>query len=248
MKPFIHIAGLFRSGTTLVQELLTEQDKSFIFHEPRFGDGIWQFEEHDRRYLRKWGWDPPKFSTIGDTWKWFMEDKGIQIGAKEVRNNGSALYYDSWQGNARLIVVDRDPYDIYMSCVGMMMRSNADFTWRPQYLPLSAINLFREVKPEIWLINKLWDHYYHVLCKRIVDYVDLCNFTGFEDLYTFCESDVTKPDVGGYHAILARGKYEIDKHKGQITQGSIKYEYSGEMVDREAAKFRQLVNREKLWR
>ena len=79
MRPFLYVAGLFRSGTTLVQELLTQKGKSFIFHEPRFGDGWWQFEEHDRRFLREcWGLSLPKFTNIGDTWSYFQNDLGLQ--------------------------------------------------------------------------------------------------------------------------------------------------------------------------
>lgn len=36
MKPFIYIAAFVRSGSTLLQEMLTYLPYSYIFHEPSF--------------------------------------------------------------------------------------------------------------------------------------------------------------------------------------------------------------------
>jgi hypothetical protein len=68
-------------------------------------------------------------------------------------------------------------------------------------------------------------------------------------LYGFCESDVKHPDIGGYHNVLKRGKYETEKHKGQITRESLSYETADlpSNVELEALKFRKLVNEEKSW-
>ena len=242
MKPFIVISGLFRSGTTLLQEMLTEKDTSFIFHEPRFGDGWWQFEHIDRLYLRKWGWDPPKFDTIADTWKWFMETKRLQIGAKEIRNSGSAFYYDCWQGNMRFVISHRDPADIYISAYKMFTVPRGHFTWRPMFAPFSPMGIYRELMPEVKHINNVWNML-HPLCKKVVIYDDICSGINNADFYRFCESEITNPDIGGYHAVMERGVYENDRHGGEITAKSVREidTFDNPKVVADAKKFRDMI-------
>jgi len=247
MKPFLYIAGLFRSGTTLVQELLTEKDVSFIFHEPRFGDGWWQFQEHDRNYLRThWNLELPAYlPNVGETWDWFQK-QDIQIGAKEIRNAKGRFYYDTWMGNMRFIVVDRDPADVFISAHKMMLRSNTDFTWSPRYLPFNAVNIYRELIEEVRNINAIWE-WCHPKCRMVVHYKDVCEGKT-EDLYDFAESDVQNPEVGYYHSILTRGKYENGLHGNEITKASFDYgKYYDKRISTEAVKLRNLLDREKAW-
>jgi len=246
MKDFIYVAGLFRSGTTLVQEMLTEKGKSFIFHEPRFGDGWWQFEGLDRSYLRTWDVELPKFESIGNLFQWF-EGQGIQIGAKEIRNKGGCNYYNMFAGKLRLVVVDRDPYYIYLSCYNMMLRNNDKFTWSPQYAPLSAINVFRELLPEVKNINAIWE-LCHPERKMVVHYGDIvANPSNITKMYELCKSEVTTPDIGGYHRILPRGEYETKKHGNAITTKSLGSVDTPAHIIEDAVKLRNLINKEKAW-
>lgn len=249
MKPFILIVGLFRSGTTLAQELLTQNNVSFIFHEPRFFDMAWQFQNHDRNYLSKeWDMVLPQFSSTAEVWEFFMEELGLQIGVKEIRNAASTEYYNSWAGNCRLLVVDRRPAEIYKSCYKMFMRSNESFQWRPHFSPFKPVNLFREVAPEIKNINGLWNQF-HPECKMVMDYRDLIDedATARGDMYAWLQSDVTAPEIGKYHAILPRGKYENGLHKGQITNRAIGLSEIPNKIKDEARKFESLLKGAKKW-
>jgi hypothetical protein len=223
--------------------MLTEKDKGFIFHEPRFGDGWWQFEHLDRSYLRTWGWDPPKFANIGNTWAWFMDEKGLQIGAKEIRNMSSSFYYDCWHGNMRFVVSHRDPADIYLSAYKMFTTKRGNFTWRPMFAPFSPMGIYRELMPEVKHINNLWNML-HPLCRKVVTYEGICHNSAFQDdLYKFCESDITNPDIGGYHGILERGVYENDRHGGEVTLKSVRAidTFDNSKVVADARKFRDLI-------
>jgi hypothetical protein len=249
MKPFILIVGLFRSGTTLAQELLIEKNKSFIFHEPRFFDMAWQFQEHDRNYLAKeWNMILPQFGSTAEVWEFFMEELGLQIGAKEIRNAASMEYYNSWGGNCRLLVIDRRPAEIYKSCYKMFMRSNESFQWRPHFSPFNPVNLFREVAPEIKNINGLWNQF-HPKCKMVMDYRDLIDedATARGEMYAWLQSDVSAPEIGKYHAILPRGKYETGLHKGQITDRATGLSEIPNKIKDEARKFETLLQGAKTW-
>ena len=231
----------------MAQELLTEQNKSFIFHEPRFFDMGWQFQEHDRNYLSKeWATILPKFHSTAEVWEFFMEEMGLQIGAKEIRNAASMEYYNSWQGNCRLLVVERRPAEIYKSCYKMFMRSNESFQWRPRYTPLSPLNIYREVMPEIKNINGLWNQF-HDECKAVVHYEELINPNFYKNIYRFLESDVTSPEIGKYHSILPRGKYETGLHKGQITDRAVGLSEIPNKIKDEARKFESLLKGAKTW-
>ncbi|MCK4776981.1 MAG: sulfotransferase domain-containing protein [Actinomycetia bacterium] len=248
MKPFIIIVGLFRSGTTLAQELLTQKDVSFIFHEPRFFEMGWQFQNYDKKYLaEKWGLTfPNKFLSTAEVWKYFMEDLGLQIGVKEIRNAATHAYYEAWGGNARLLVIDRDAVEIYKSCYKMFMRNNAQFHWRPMFQPLSPINVYREVKTELKNINNLWNMF-HPLCKAVVNYHELINKNFHQRIYDFLESDITDPEIGEYHSILPRGQYETDLHKGKVTDRAIGLSETPNIIKDQARKFSNLLAGNKAW-
>jgi len=249
-KPFILIVGLFRSGTTLCQELLTEKGKSFVFHEPRFFDMHWQFENYDRKYWReKWGLELTEFANTADLWEYMMETLNLQIGSKEIRNSASMGYYDSWGGNMRLLVIDRRPAEIYKSCYSMFMRSNDSFRWNPRYSPFSPINIFRELMPEIKNINNLWNHI-HPDCRMVVKYEDMVkpdNKLFLEFLYHFLESDVKAPEIGKYHSILPRGHYETNLHKGGITDRAVGFSGISNKLKDEARHFEELMEGSKQW-
>jgi len=46
-KPFIYIAALPRSGSTVLSEFLTQLPQAFIFHEPRFASGEAAFKNYE---------------------------------------------------------------------------------------------------------------------------------------------------------------------------------------------------------
>jgi len=247
MKPFILIAGLFRSGTTLAQELLTEQGISYIFHEPRFFDMPWQFQVYDRKYLaEKWGLHLPQFENTAALWEYMMETLNLQIGAKEIRNTASIGYYNSWGGNMRLLLIDREPEEIYKSCYKMFMRSNDTFSWRPLFVPLNPVNIFREVLPEIKNLNHLWNHL-HPDCRMVIKYEDLLFSHSRPNLYKFLESNVTAPEIGEYHSILPRGQYENNLHRGKITSRSIGLSDIPSKIKDEARRFADLMKGVKEW-
>ena len=56
MYPFIYIASVMRTGSTMLQEALTQKGKSFIFHEPKFHTGKFQNKGIDApRFVNEMG-------------------------------------------------------------------------------------------------------------------------------------------------------------------------------------------------
>lgn len=60
--PFIYIASLPRTGSTLVSEILTRLPYSFILHEPHLGKNYFAFQDNDQAKLRPYNVDLAQFS------------------------------------------------------------------------------------------------------------------------------------------------------------------------------------------
>lgn len=56
-RPFIYIAALPRTGSTLLSELFTDLPYSFIFHEPHLGKNYFAAQKLDKSLLAKYNID-----------------------------------------------------------------------------------------------------------------------------------------------------------------------------------------------
>jgi hypothetical protein len=83
----------------------------------------------------------------------------------------------------------------------------------------------------------------------VMDYQDLVSedATARGEMYAFLQSDVSNPEIGKYHAILPRGKYENGLHKGQITNRAIGLSEIPNKIKDEARKFEKLIKGAKIW-
>ncbi len=135
MRPFVYIAALRRSGSTILSELLTDPPKSFIFREPGIARGRYELHPDDIETLRPLGGRPGDFKLRWSRWlnrrlarhnpahfvKAFrdeliipLSDRVEQLGVKEIAHEGWGRYARAFP-DMRVIVLGRDPRDIYLS-------------------------------------------------------------------------------------------------------------------------------------
>lgn len=57
-RPFVYIAGLIRTGSTVLSEALSEEGRAMIVREPRLGTNRIVFRDADRRQLEAYGLEP----------------------------------------------------------------------------------------------------------------------------------------------------------------------------------------------
>ncbi len=134
-RPFVYIAALRRSGSTVLSELLTRLPTSFIFREPELASGRFARKPDDTEALRALGIDLAAFES---RWRgWFrrrvarrrpgalvrgfrdtvagpMSEHVQQVGVKEIAHSGWQHYQQVFP-DMRVIVLGRDPRDIYLS-------------------------------------------------------------------------------------------------------------------------------------
>lgn len=129
MRPFVLIAALPRTGSTLTAEALTELPRAFIFREPRILLGHVQLKPADLARLHGAGVDGlagrDDRTTAVDAARWFRERVAVpmasiveQVGIKEIRYGAewrAALDELAVTTPVRVVALGRDPRDIYLS-------------------------------------------------------------------------------------------------------------------------------------
>lgn len=217
--PFIYIGANIRTGSTLLQELLTFNN-SYIFHEPWFGREIFENYDTSRDQLKAYGVDLDKIIHTGQPT--IVEvlvrvaDKIPQIGVKEVRNNNWEVYRNIFS-NIRYIIIGRDPRDIYISRHYYVKRGKASrYTngFNPQILA-------NELIPDFVRLTEI----YETGKAMKVKYEDLCtNPMLLEDIKKFVESPIpalTAGQPGSFLSKIERGQYEINTHGSTLTEKSV---------------------------
>lgn len=134
MAPFIYIAALRRTGSTVLSESLTSFPSSFIFREPKLGRKRFTVKSNDAELFLKHGIDLKEFSE-----KWsgnslmdritgrnrmmraFQYDLMPrllailgQVGVKEIHHIGWPFYADAFP-EMKVVLTARDPRDIFIS-------------------------------------------------------------------------------------------------------------------------------------
>ena len=141
-RPFVFIAGLRRTGTTVLSEALTRLPKSFIFREPSLCGAV---KGTDREALRPFG-----VNLAGMIQQGMYRTLPIeQVGVKEVR----CYQWREWyrvNPDMRVIVTGRDPRDIYVSLDQRAREGKSGLRLDP---PAAAHQLLSEWRSQ-WRIHK----------------------------------------------------------------------------------------------
>lgn len=137
--PFIYIASLMRTGSTLISEALTELPHAFIFREPHIGKNTFRYKPDDVERFRQYGFDLEAFLKYRLVFAFFqrrlrflgyrqdymvrvfkyrlipqMAGTAKQFGVKEIDNRGWQNYHRHFP-DMKVILTARDPRDIYLS-------------------------------------------------------------------------------------------------------------------------------------
>ncbi|MEK7729988.1 MAG: sulfotransferase [candidate division KSB1 bacterium] len=227
-RPFIYIAGLRRSGSTVLSEALTSLPHSFIFREPRVAENRFSVHDSDAElFLQKFGVDLldferrwwPKRKLIPEAFKNELLPQLLplvgQIGIKEIR-------HDRWRRLFRLfpemkiLLTARDPRDIYLSLHDKV--KNDRVTWSGIFSPdgvfcaeAVAEGLNAEFREQLAMLET-------ADCLK-VKYEDLCaDPAKFEQAKSFVGSALGRVgEVGAFNAAnpMRLGEYKL--HGNAIT-------------------------------
>jgi hypothetical protein len=233
VQPFIYIAGLRRTGSTVLGEALTILPHSFIFNEPRLGectfwlhpgtDVLRQYVDLDgfcRKHRIQAGVRRRLRLDMGYMLRAFKADLLQQIsphipqvGVKEVRHSGWCYYRELFP-DMRVILTARDPRDIYLSM--HRRRQDGKATWSGPFTPERVASI----------LNTEFEHQLEMSTKHPcfkARYEDLCtNPEIYQDIKKFCGSTIPEIGrVGYFNAIDPRRVAEYELHEGQITDKRI---------------------------
>lgn len=226
-RPFIYIAGLRRSGSTVLSEALTALPYSFIFREPRVAENRFSVHDSDAELFAQYGIDLLDFER-----RWWSKRKLIpeafknellpqlltligQIGVKEIR-------HDRWRRLFRLfpemkiLLTARDPRDIYLSLYYKVKNDNV--TWSGICSPAGdfcaeavAEGLNREFREQLAMFET-------TACLK-VKYEDFCTQPAlFEQVKAFVGSAIGRVgEVGTFNSANPMRLNEYELHGNAIT-------------------------------
>lgn len=137
--PFVYIAALPRTGSTVISEALTALPNAFIFREPHIGKNTFRLKQTDIEMFRAHGINLRSFVArrllvafvlrrlrfLGVSQDFMMREfkqkmlpqmgrLAQQVGVKEIDNRGWKNYYTHFP-NMKVILTGRDPRDMYLS-------------------------------------------------------------------------------------------------------------------------------------
>lgn len=199
--PFVYIAALRRSGSTILSELLTDPPRSFIFREPNLARGRFDLKPDDAELFRGMGLDLEAFSRKWCGWRKRrlvagfrkdvvrpLEGKVQQIGVKEIMHDHWRSYLRQFPA-MRVVVLARDPRDIYLSILERRAKgvnASADDT-TPE---IAATNLMRQFEHQRAMLDE---------CQSMwITYDTLCSDPGaFDRVRTFVDSPLTTAGKAG---------------------------------------------------
>lgn len=222
MKPFIYIASLIRTGSTVLSEALTLLPYSFIFLEPNLGKDRFSIKKRDAGMFLKHGidleafkknWSENKQKYIIESFKRelmpHLASCVSQIGVKEIHHDGWRKYRQHFP-EMKFLLTGRDPRDIYISLYYRMKSGKGNFPGI--FCPEAVANdLNQEFQRQIEM-DKEND------CLKI-RYEDLCtNEKIFDKILSFVESEIPAIGaVGNFNALNPKRQDEYELHGGHIT-------------------------------
>ena len=237
-KPFVYIASLRRTGSTVLAEALTSFPTSFIFREPELCHGRFNLGQGDASLFDGYGVDLNAFrrrfagrtisrairsrlmgrlpSLVGTFKSEVIEklsDVVSQFGVKEIRHKGWESYLQYFPCT-RIILTGRDPRDIYIS---MHRRAQKGIPWgggtfTPELVAEELLADFRYQR-------EMADNY---PCLKI-KYEALCRDPGlFDKIREFAESPLEGiGEVGFFTGMHPLRRDEYDLHTNRVTDQAV---------------------------
>ena len=222
--PFIYIASLRRTGSTVLSEALSRLPHAFIFREPGLAQGGFSVKAADRGLFQRHGVDLKQFAdslksgsgaangVAAFAERLLPELLGIvgQVGIKEIFHEGWQAYQQAFP-DMKVLVTSRDPRDIYISLFYRVQQSGVK-RWPGPFTPGTvAADLNRQFARQLEILAKCD-------CKK-VRYEDFCTDPVlFEEIKAFCESPVPSiGEVGSFNRSNPKRTAEYELHQDQIT-------------------------------
>ncbi len=232
-KPFIYVASLRRTGSSMMRLLLTHPPESIVFGEPSMHKNKMKIGTNDLKMLYENGvelevFKKEKFSTtclsgmqFKDTQEcvdFFKNEivaktikKFSQVGIKEIRHKHWEIVLDAFP-DTKAIVTARDPRDIYLSLYHKKMKKigKAIFAEGVPITPENvADDLNREFEHQLKIANN---------CEaKLVRYEDFCDNENLQkDIRVF-----TSSQIDGLGALNRVKKFNYDLHDGVISSSSV---------------------------
>lgn len=212
--PFIFIAALRRTGSTLVSEALSQLPYCHIFQEPYLSMGYFFYSDYEFNLFLKNGVNLSELKTqvTSRSSKSFVENfRKIcvpnlnrvvkQLGVKEIRLRNWELYANSFP-NMKVLLTGRDPRDLYISLHSRYSKNLAD--WKGKFDPWSvSADLLREFHRQMEIFDK---------CdSMLVKYENLCKDRDLlVKIKKFTQSHI--PTVGDVGKSLSHHPSRIGEH------------------------------------
>lgn len=222
---FIYIAGLRRTGTTMLSEALTQLPYSFVFREPGLGKGCFNVKPSDARLFLERGVDLQGFVRrqnrsivnvfrqrfelqAGFMVKAFKEELvpqlrliAYQLGVKEIYHAGWRNYLAHFP-HMKIVLLGRDPRDIYISLYYRWEKGTGG--WAGPFTPKRvAADLNREFRAQLEM-SLTTD-------TLRVRYEDLCTCKEvMETVKRFVGSSI--PGIGAVGAFNALNPKRVDEY------------------------------------
>jgi hypothetical protein len=253
-KPFIYIAALRRTGSTVLSEALILAPYSFIFREPGIGVGVFKVKSNDAEFLIKHGIDLYVFQkeiakiNPKSTVEYFKEkllpklDGAIfQVGIKEIQHkhwkNVFKLFPDM-----KIVLTARNPMDIYISHYNRVLSDKGKF--RELEPGAVAAHLNEQFQKQLEMFEA-------ADCLK-VRYEDFCtNPSVYSKVKSFVDSEIPQIGaVGSFNAANLKRVEEYELHKDSITDKRVnRWQYEkDESILRDARKtFNLMADYCKFW-
>lgn len=238
--PFIYIAALMRTGSTVISEALTQLPYAYIFREPHIGKNDFRPKSEDIERLSQYGIHLEQFLRFRKLYAFLQRrlhrfgyrqdymvrllkhelmpqfvEKETQIGIKEIRNTGWENYLRHFP-DMKVIVTGRDPRDIYLSTY---------YGWQKgltgRYRSITPEIIAQDLKSEFEMqqqIIEAAEEYY------LIRYEDLCTDSALtHKLLAFVESPIPeRGQIGQFNKRHPNRKHEYRLHGDKITDKRVK--------------------------
>ncbi|MCK4793739.1 MAG: sulfotransferase [Desulfobacteraceae bacterium] len=221
-KPFIYIAALRRTGSTVISEALTLLPYSFIFREPKLCAGRFKLKPGDNERFGVYGidlevykarWMAQKDRSVLEGFKYELLPKvtrdGLQVGVKEIVHRRWREYFKHFP-NMKIVLTARDPRDIYISVYHRAKQGLGRYA-QGLFPSQLAKELMQEFEHQLEMVE-VTD------CLK-VKYESFCTDPStFELIKTFTGSEIPNVgEVGHFNATNPKRRHEADLHGEQIT-------------------------------
>lgn len=236
-RPFVYIAGIRRSGTTVLSEALTSLPYSFIFPEPRLARGHLALHRGVAEMLKREGIDVAAFARRHASRPWHVLYRKLghrgyllkrfqthlypdltsvvqQVGVKEIDHTGWQHYMRAIP-DMKVLLTGRDPRDIYISLHNRWTSGRGG--WKGPFRPdLVSSELMRQFRYQLEIRDSL--------PTLLVKYEALCTDSNLmREVREFVNSPIPSlGHVGAFNAVNDERRDEAELHGGRVTNKRVR--------------------------